>query len=64
MAMPSATAAFTGAVLGIDVAIAHMTEPVYRMMLIPCRSTLEGARVYPSSAQFVKHKKREFALCG
>jgi hypothetical protein len=64
MAMPSATAAFAGAVLGIDVAIAHMTEPVYLSRLMSCRSTLAGARVYPSSAQFVKHKKREFALLG
>ena len=43
--MPSATAAFAGAVLSIDVCIATMIEPATRIDVISTRSTGAGAIV-------------------
>ena len=43
--MPSATTAFAGALLGMDVCIAHMIEPGTRNDVNFARSTVAGAGV-------------------
>jgi hypothetical protein len=71
--MPSATAAFAGAVLGIDVCIAHMIGPdILISLLLPAGTTAERVSTgngiigqdWWSAHPLARHFARALGACG